>query len=504
MLRILLLVLERFPWLTRRLVSAARLPTHLLVDLLRLPDAKEAALVQLVLGRPLASAESPTKWSFRLVEAQRLVFPRPVSYTCQWAFACEETLRVQRRFACFDSTEAYLSFFQAWSARQARSPTCLMECTSGNCPRKWVMDIDAPGAGVEEDQVVALATDACARLHAVGFAERTPGFALLTRHRSTKRSWHVVLLVLAPYAQWRSAMLAIDEALRAAHPSVSPFYDPAVLRNSKGQYMQTLHSCKPSSSPPKPLQTSPPNPLQTSPPNPLQTSPQNPLITSPQNPPQKQEAFRFAGLHIHNAAQLHTAAEQLHTTELLQTLTASMLLPDPFCCHCLATYHSAITKEIKKRSSETCLRQVANEGVTWDEVPAFAKTLLAGPATGLCRLQELRVQPSVVCDLVRRGTGKVIWFAEVTRPRLCPRALAHHRVVRTHCSNNLLALVVRETMPRERTTDRVFALCLSDKCLSAKLRDKQPTSEKGRWVELLAHMLLYTHTSLSLQRLKLV
>jgi hypothetical protein len=325
------------------------------------------------------------------------------------------------------------------------------------------MDIDAPGAGVEEDQVVALATDACARLHAVGFAERTPGFALLTRHRATKRSWHVVLLVLAPYAQWRSAMLAIDEALRAAHPSVSPFYDPAVLRNSKGQYMQTLHSCKPSSSPPKPLQT------------------------SPQIPPQKQEAFRFAGLHIHNAAQLHTA-------ELLQTLTASMLLPDPFCCHCLATYHSAITKEIKKRVSETCLRQVANEGVTWDEVPAFAKTLLAGPATGLCRLQELRVQPSVVCDLVRRGTGKVIWFAEVTRPRLCPRALAHHRVVRTHCSNNLLALVVRETMPRERTTDRVFALCLSDKCLSAKLRDKQPTSEKGRWVELLAHMLLYTNT----------
>ena len=84
-----------------------------------------------------------------------------------------------------------------------------------------------------------------------------------------------------------------------------------------------------------------------------------------------------------------------------------------------------------------------------------------------------------------------------------PRALAHHQVVRTHGSNNLLALVVRETMPRGRTTDRVFALCLSDKCLSAKLRDKQPTSEKGRWVELLAHMLLYTHTSLSLQHIKL-
>ena len=91
MLRILLLVLERFPWLTRRLVSAARLPTHLLVDLLRLPDAKEAALVQLVLGRPLASAETPTKWCHRLVEAQQRVHVR---YTCQWAFACEETLRV--------------------------------------------------------------------------------------------------------------------------------------------------------------------------------------------------------------------------------------------------------------------------------------------------------------------------------------------------------------------------------------------------------------------------
>ena len=68
-----------------------------------------------------------------------------------------------------------------------------------------------------------------------------------------------------------------------------------------------------------------------------------------------------------------------------------------------------------------------------------------------------------------------------------PRALAHHQVVRTHGSNNLLALVVRETMPRGRTTDRVFALCLSDKCLPAKLHDKL-SCEKGRWVELLAHM----------------
>ena len=433
MLSVAALVLRRHPALAERLLSALRAaPLHLLVDLLGAEETRDAAARRLARGRPVEPRRAAAVHVL-LVEAQRRL-PR---YTCQWAFEGQEG-KVSRRFLSFGSTDEYLGFFRWWADAQPRRPTCLMECTSAEHPRKWVMDMDSPLADEARlhARVHAFAADACRRLHAANFAPRVPGFALLTRHRSNKRSWHVVLLVLAPYPQWRAAMLAIDEGLRGAHPEAAAIYDPAVLRNSRGQYMQTLHSCKVPASP-------------------------------------GAEGFRFHSLHLPPFDSPEAAP-----TPQVQELLASALLPDP---HSFASlpFH-ALQKEEAKTKKRSRRAALGSSG-EWEGLPAFAREMLEGEGTALHRVESVRQPPPHVAELLHAGLGEVTWQAEVLRPRLCPRALAHRGAAHRHSSNHLLAMAVRESMPRERTAHRAFALCFSDKCCKLGVQ---------RWVELLPSMLL--------------
>lgn len=420
---VLLHVLQRFPQLIPKLICSTRMPLHLLIDLIA---CSKTSLTRAILSATAEKSAWRSTNSVRLIQAQAKVLPRRIMYTCQWAFFEKE--KVQRRFFCFASTKEYFAFFQAWAATQLLRSTSLMECTSGEHPRKWVIDIDAPVASVKKDemhkQVLQLARDACAKLHTVGFVvERPPDFVILTRHREDKLSWHVVLLVLAPYSQWREIMLAIDPELRATHPKIAPFIDAAVLRNSKGQYMQTLYSCKPQS--------------------------------------KQQQGFRFE------------SASMIVEQRLLQELASSMLLPDPFSLLASLKKLKKGKRSILKEAPplKEASRQVKR---ICQDIPSLVKEILQDEATTFLHVQNVHRPPLVVQQLLQAGCAEVTWAAQVLHPRVCPRALVQQGIIRKHSSNHALAMAIRQS-PDD--VIRVFALCHSEKCRAAS---------KNAWVELVA------------------
>ena len=414
------------------MLSSMRMPLHLLVDLL--PLASLPSVTSFVVAAKRPNKENA---SVRLVQAQAKILPRKIMYTCQWAF--QERGKVQRRFFCFATTKEYLEFFQGWVASQATTAkSSLMECTSGEQPRKWVIDIDAPvpspapKARREEmhQQVMQLAKDTCARLYAIGFVmERPPDFVILTRHREDKLSWHVVLLVLAPYSRWRAVMMAIDADLRAAHKKIAPFIDAAVLRNSKGQYMQTLYSCKP-----------------------LQ---------------EQGFVFNFASFEI-------SSTTWSSKPILLQELVSSMLLPDPFSLLSLSSVPREQAKEAQRpKREEGKSKRAKHEDGEEKEVPQLVRDILQNENTTYMPVESVRRPPLVVQQLLEAGSARVTWAAQVLSPKVCPRALVQQGILRKHTNNHVLAMAITTT---DTNDERLFALCFSEKC-------RQHTTKKA-WVEL--------------------
>jgi hypothetical protein len=168
--------------------------------------------------------------------------------------------------------------------------TCLMECgpPDDTMCRKWIIDIDAAynelkDFGLLEDStlcsdqdkiniknaVISLGTSISCFLQKVGFTRTACHFALKSRHQKGERgfkklSWHLTLLALAPYSYWREAMQYTEkfgyssqvkklikqkggnggELLKTDGWVAALLADSHILANSKGQYLQTLHSEK--------------------------------------------------------------------------------------------------------------------------------------------------------------------------------------------------------------------------------------------------------------------
>jgi hypothetical protein len=173
--------------------------------------------------------------------------------------------RLRRNFITMIDADEALAFYVRWYALQMAAPlqekTTLLECgTHDGTWRKWVLDIDA---SMEELQAHSYATDAGEllaavlqlgqafgdALHELGYlhAPSACPFAVVSRHSETKRSWHITLCALARLADWREAVHAITEAgFDVDRPGwdMLRFLDPAIARNSCGQYMQVLGSTK--------------------------------------------------------------------------------------------------------------------------------------------------------------------------------------------------------------------------------------------------------------------
>jgi hypothetical protein len=94
-----------------------------------------------------------------------------------------------------------------------------------------------------EAQVVAFGSAVSHALHAeCRFLDAPCHFALKSRHKTkdgvpgySMLSWHLTLLALAPYNDWRRAMLHIEKHVFSNHPAthVSHLSDAHITRNSK-------------------------------------------------------------------------------------------------------------------------------------------------------------------------------------------------------------------------------------------------------------------------------
>lgn len=372
----------------------------------------------------------------------------------------------RHQFIAFASASEYSSFFLQW--KETMPYSCLMECCPIGLRRKWVIDMDAPlselqrtglvkGPRCTAKDLVALhakvlryARAVCERLCADGFTKQTPRFAVLTRHRKTraaaqgqvaipqhimdcvtaeeedcccyeKLSWHIVLLAMAPHEQWRSAMSAMEHSRGSTLAplckeegdkwQMAILSDPAVLRNSKGQYMQTLHSLKVQAG--KPLDES---------------------------------RFVFCGLY-----QGATEIPLLHGQEFCVT---SMALPDPY------SIAAAARAAPPQKGKKPRISYPAKKGYSWECVPDFAREVLENKGVSyLLPIQQVHVPPQKVLDLVELEGGEITCAAEVVSPRLCARELHFRHRVHAHSGNNALVMCVKVA-----ATTRVFVRCFSQKC----------------------------------------
>jgi hypothetical protein len=171
--------------------------------------------------------------------------------------------RLRRTFVAFRDAQEALAFYSRWYALQLAAPpqskVTLLECGTYNGTwRKWVLDIDASIEELEKNDfctdpdelmpaVLRLGDGYAKWLVKLGCLSSPCPFAILSRHSPVKRSWHVTLCALADHERWREAMRTITARADPSHDDawdLQRFVDPAIVRNSKSQYMQTLASTK--------------------------------------------------------------------------------------------------------------------------------------------------------------------------------------------------------------------------------------------------------------------
>jgi hypothetical protein len=168
-----------------------------------------------------------------------------------------------RQFVMLHDAQQALQFVHDVHAVQQRTPVADMisvnECGAfDGAWRKMVLDIDAPIQALDADarlgasdpqaltvQVRGLAEAIAQALHRAGLVPRPCPFAITSRHiPGRKCSWHVTLCAWAGYARWRNALRHVLQTLAHEEWPLLRFVDPAVLANSRSQYIQIVGSTK--------------------------------------------------------------------------------------------------------------------------------------------------------------------------------------------------------------------------------------------------------------------
>lgn len=426
------------------------------------------------------------------------------------------------RFICFREVEDALRFFSDWLAAQRRAPgpqqaMSLMEAGPSNAetPRKWIIDIDAKVADLRAAAILCWPEQGCTNadeahlhhavvqyaralsrgLHALGFTPRACNFALKCRHRRGaeggyhKLSWHVTLCAMAPYAQLRAAMTIIHERLcppellaardaKAEVPTglmrsewlMAYFSDTHIGANSKGQFMQALGSRK--------------------------------VVANVQVDP-GESAFEFCGIFDAGSGMAVRAP-----SEIVRFAATSMSLCDPWCVPLQCGEEPGVGRRGKRPAPS------APEGAgggkrqeqpppqrglaRWDLLPQsdapWMLPLLCDPATTTLKEIPSMANPEhmayAVSNLLKSGRGDIVFYANVVRPRLCPRHIAYAddaHAIHRHGSNNMIAVCVREHNESSQlrkegleppfSVHRLFTRCFSQKCM-------QHAVNGNPWVEL--------------------
>ena len=401
------------------------------------------------------------------------------------------------RFICLPDMWSSLAFFHRWSMAQnvsiGKEALCLMECgpSDNTTCRKWIIDIDAAykdlkEIGLLEDEslcseadkinlqnsVISLGSSISQFLQRVGFTRSACHFALKSRHQVLpegykKLSWHLTLLVLAPYPEWQQAMRYTERvgyskevktlikqkgpagALKTDKWIAAVLADSHILANSKGQYLQTLHSEK---------------------------------VEAGVNATGKR--FQFDGVYNHLGQR-----EESPICELLAYAATSLSMQDPWSVIAQKQklslpedqsdesqkrknkrkYPPSEDREESKRkktaedqsgkkSTETYLDK-------WELLPEiWMRGLLEITAssylTTMPCIKEERIMPEKIFNIINSGRGKIIFYANVVHVNVCPRYLINANSIHKHHNDSAVAICITDG-----GQNRLFVRCFSEKCL---------------------------------------
>lgn len=410
-------------------------------------------------------------------------------YTYQIAFEASESYKdmmvkngrkrencsIQRLFYCAPSVDHCASFFMNWMSVQRmalkeskiNSLSSLMECgvvNDKNHLRKWILDIDAPckelfrkgmiqstegptESEVEElnNRVLMLACGICHTLEKHSVLDRECHFTVLTRHSSSKMSWHVTLNALTFYDNWRHCINILDTEMifkDSMLQDMFEFIDKCTKNNSRGQYMQVWNSSK--------------------------------VIPGTSGVP-----FTFYGLFKGQGCQKVVLRGDQDTVSLLQYCASSMMIHDPFCALFVKTFERPAINEVKKvakrsvdDSSNANLQKKSEDLCSWALLPecvCWMREILMVEESEMCFIPAMR-KASNICDSVLRllstGQCEILVHALIRKCRLCVRNLKFlDKWHEHHSHDNSIVMCIRQWSTEVRGQDfRMFVYCMSSKC----------------------------------------
>jgi len=395
-------------------------------------------------------------------------------------FTCQYVMQKRRRFVSLPDAETYLAFLVRWRELQllssaSLSSSYLCECgTHDGTLRKWVLDLDAGDALLREHQlprtpaelfplVLGLAEAMAEHMHAtLRCCAKPPPFAITSRHTlGQKCSWHVTLCALGSLAQWREIMRLMPTAATDARWRMAVCIDPAVLRNSKGQFMQVCGSSK-----------------------------------------LGQAVFVFEGLWANASTPIALPRDDAtkRVAYALQHVATSLVLHDPWSVFLLRREPTValmmqVNKSLSHKKTTTTTTTTTTTGVpsAW-EAPWMREFLQLGRgANRLTRIpsmdhREYWPEPA-------NEPGNRVWLhAHVTMAGACPRFLLAKNEVHPH-KNTCVVFGLQDGASGRQ---RLLMMCFSAKCNQLGLGGCRHRYVSRRWVEVLPEDLVRAQALLGL------
>jgi hypothetical protein len=378
--------------------------------------------------------------------------------------------------------------------------------------RKWIIDIDAAykdlkefglledeSVCTEEDRiilqkaVISLGSSISQFLQRVGFTRSACHFALKSRHQALpegykKLSWHLTLMAFAPYPEWQQAMRYTEKvgyskevrtlikqkgparSLKTDRWIAAVLADSHILANSKGQYLQTLHSEKVEA---------------------------GVAATG--------KRFEFDGVYNSMGQR-----EERPICQVLAYAATSLSMQDPWSVMAQKqklslpedqSDESQKSKNKRKSPSEDreeSKRKKTAEGQEgkkstetdldkWELLPeVWMRGLLEMPGssylTVLPCIKEEKIMPGEVFSIINSGRGKIIFYANVVHVNVCPRYLINADTIHRHHNDSAVAICMTDG-----GRNRLFVRCFSEKCLHLCTKHNGPGNKKtpfqNKWEE---------------------
>lgn len=234
--------------------------------------------------------------------------------------------------------------------------------------------------------------------------------------------------------------------------------DSHILANSKGQYLQTLHSEKVE-----------PGKAATG------------------------RRFKFEGVYRHDGMLLPgILSPESSEWNLMAYAATSLAMQDPWSVVARKMETTGVTEEEEPAMRKKTKRNASTEEGAqkksrkperdedlnrWELLPkedaAWMRGLLDVPGasflTILPCIKDEKIMPMEVVNIVNGGRGKILFYANVVHVVLCPRYLVNGNAIHKHHNDSAVAICVSERIMTPTKTEgvrhRLFVRCFSEKCL---------------------------------------